>query len=293
MTGKRYWLVLLIAVAVLAGASSAWATHNPHLGRFMQRDPAGYRDGMNSCQYQGTSPLAHVDPRGTKRIKGANGYGDWEYIEKPNGNRDAKSITIKFHPNAVPVCCDKIDFLQIARIWMRDMRRHHSHRWDKPFQIKSGWVIDTRAYAYTAWWNTKKGDGAFGSAPDPIKAAVLHDAPQNEDEPERWYHFETVAACREGVDASRGIAYGSISWGFRTETLDEIRKAQGNPKKLEYRSMRKVWFKPKAQSVPSKEFWAVVKKWNVAYEYASKKGLKRKGPGGKRVDMEPIEVSSP
>jgi hypothetical protein len=71
MTGKRCWRVLLIAVAVLAGASTAWATHNPHLGRFLQRDPkdsgqprGGYHDGMNLYQYVSSDPIGHVDPMG-------------------------------------------------------------------------------------------------------------------------------------------------------------------------------------------------------------------------------------
>jgi hypothetical protein len=66
MTGKRCWRVLLIAVAVLAGASSAWATHNPHLGRFNQRDPIGYPDGMNGYEYVASSPYISLDPEGKK-----------------------------------------------------------------------------------------------------------------------------------------------------------------------------------------------------------------------------------
>ena len=66
MAMKRNWTVLLVAAAVLAGASSAWATHNPHLGRFMQRDPLGYPDGMNGYEYCGSAPVSLVDPSGAK-----------------------------------------------------------------------------------------------------------------------------------------------------------------------------------------------------------------------------------
>jgi len=289
---KRNWTVL-VAAAVLAGASSAWATHNPHLGRFMQRDPLGYVDGMSSHGYQTGSPLGHLDPGGRKRIKGDNDYGDWEYIEKPNGDRDAKAITIKFHPNAVTVCCDKIDFLQISRIWMRDHKRVCYNRYQKPFLTKGGWMMDVRRYSYTAWWNTHKKDGACGAAPDPLRIAVLHDAPQNEDEPERYYYFETVVACREGPDAKDGLVYGSMTWGFRTETLDEIRAVQGNPKRLKYRSKNKKWFSPKVKSVPSRDFWAAVKKWNAAYQIVSKRGDKMLDADNKKVDMESIKLSMP
>jgi hypothetical protein len=69
MAMKRNWTVLLVAAAVLAGASSAWATHNPHLGRFMQRDPLGYPDGMNGYQYEGSEPVSQADPDGRRKVK--------------------------------------------------------------------------------------------------------------------------------------------------------------------------------------------------------------------------------
>ena len=91
MAMKRNWTVLLVAAAVLAGASSAWATHNPHLGRFMQRDPGGegvrkegrflmeagaapavplidmmapYNDGMMLYQLGASAPTVNGDPTG-------------------------------------------------------------------------------------------------------------------------------------------------------------------------------------------------------------------------------------
>ena len=68
MAMKRNWTVFLVAAAVLAGASSAWATHNPHLGRFMQRDPLGYPDGMNGYQGCRSQPVSLTDPAGTMPV---------------------------------------------------------------------------------------------------------------------------------------------------------------------------------------------------------------------------------
>ncbi len=38
--------------------------HDPTLGRWISRDPIGYADGMNFCEYVGGMPLCFVDPFG-------------------------------------------------------------------------------------------------------------------------------------------------------------------------------------------------------------------------------------
>ncbi len=43
-------------------------TYDPAQGRFMQRDPKGYVDGMNLYDAFGSNPMTNVDPRGTSFI---------------------------------------------------------------------------------------------------------------------------------------------------------------------------------------------------------------------------------
>jgi RHS repeat-associated protein len=54
--------------------------YSPELGRWMQRDPLGYVDGVNAYEYAGASALSARDPLGLANDWGLPGYGlpsDW------------------------------------------------------------------------------------------------------------------------------------------------------------------------------------------------------------------------
>ncbi|HBO43768.1 MAG TPA: hypothetical protein DD670_07520 [Planctomycetaceae bacterium] len=52
-------------VAAVCIAESASAYYNSSLGRFVSRDPIGYRGGINLYEFLENAPLAQVDPDGT------------------------------------------------------------------------------------------------------------------------------------------------------------------------------------------------------------------------------------
>ena len=85
---------------------------HPVLGRFLQRDPLGYVDGMSMYEYVRSGPVGRLDPtgrrftneipnppRGTRTPLGTNKYGDLEIYQdnrharakgpKPNRTRTA------------------------------------------------------------------------------------------------------------------------------------------------------------------------------------------------------------
>jgi hypothetical protein len=66
---------LLIVAAFIAVAGPAQAMYHPGQGRFMQRDPDGYVDGMSSYQYVRSRPPADVDPKGRQATTPASQPG--------------------------------------------------------------------------------------------------------------------------------------------------------------------------------------------------------------------------
>lgn len=59
----RRILILMIAVIGMFG-SDAFAVYDTNTGRFMQRDPIGYKGGGNLYAYVGGSPTVGLDPYG-------------------------------------------------------------------------------------------------------------------------------------------------------------------------------------------------------------------------------------
>ena len=80
---QLFWLAVL---ALMTLAPNALAVYDTRTGRFLQRDPIGYSDGMNQYRYEAATPVASVDPFGTSSSKVSNPYG-WKLTWKtPDAN---------------------------------------------------------------------------------------------------------------------------------------------------------------------------------------------------------------
>ena len=64
MRSNRLCSVLVGFTVLAALAADASAMYHPTLGRFLQRDPIGYADGMGLHEYVRGSPVAALDPSG-------------------------------------------------------------------------------------------------------------------------------------------------------------------------------------------------------------------------------------
>jgi uncharacterized protein RhaS with RHS repeats len=61
---KQFRIVILVLAVILAFACTSSAYYSPQAGRFLQRDPIGYVDGMNLYEYVRSTPCMSIDPEG-------------------------------------------------------------------------------------------------------------------------------------------------------------------------------------------------------------------------------------
>jgi hypothetical protein len=74
---RQMLMVSALAVTILGiAASTSMAMYHPTLGRFVQRDPMGYVDGMSTYEYVGSRPLCVAD---------AMGLMEWRTTGSPQG----------------------------------------------------------------------------------------------------------------------------------------------------------------------------------------------------------------
>lgn len=66
---NRRSVPLIVCLVSLSQGPSAFATYNPVQGRWLQRDPVGYVDGVNLYEYAKSSPTVLVDPLGTESYR--------------------------------------------------------------------------------------------------------------------------------------------------------------------------------------------------------------------------------
>ncbi|MEM0466090.1 MAG: RHS repeat-associated core domain-containing protein [Candidatus Thermoplasmatota archaeon] len=62
-------------------------SYSPSLGRWLQRDPLGYVDGLNLYQYVGSNPMSFIDPYG---LWGEGTYGKHEQKQKEYKEKEEK-----------------------------------------------------------------------------------------------------------------------------------------------------------------------------------------------------------
>lgn len=68
MTRSRLLTVLFVLVVLAGFAPVASAHYDPSLGRWLERDPAGYSDGANLYETVSSRPLNASDPTGLKKM---------------------------------------------------------------------------------------------------------------------------------------------------------------------------------------------------------------------------------
>ncbi|MCY2929869.1 MAG: hypothetical protein NTV86_10325 [Planctomycetota bacterium] len=84
--GPAVWLTVLGSVLAIA-SEPANAFYHPGTGRWLQRDPVGYKDGMNLYQYVNSRPATTSDPSG--QLSAATLVGTANSVRLLKGTLDA------------------------------------------------------------------------------------------------------------------------------------------------------------------------------------------------------------
>ncbi len=180
-------------------------TLHPRLRRFMQRDPAGYVDGMGLYVAYAARAAISVDPSGLLSYVPSVGLFSGT-LDRGTGFAEAGFI-LAFDPlraaflNSAGACCEEIRFVQM-------------YMWDGPWTGLKGlgtrrsWKLDVGGggwYPYGRWGNPMNGD-----------RSEMHDSPgfnSSFGAGSFWMAFETCAACSRGLLADDAV-YGCIPWSF-------------------------------------------------------------------------------
>jgi RHS repeat-associated protein len=111
----------------VAGAADARATglyavrhraYDPGKGRWMQRDPAGYVDGMNSYEYVSNRPVAASDPLGLWIYRSRLGKLSFDAIGWVSRTQVGADLSIFFKADSnfpQKSCCTSVGFIQIYK----------------------------------------------------------------------------------------------------------------------------------------------------------------------------------
>ncbi len=153
-------------------------TYSPTLGRWMQRDPLGYVDGVSLYQYCGSRATALVDPYGLLPPPGMGGEGGtWLPPIQPGGGPTGDACggrlppvpTDPRIPPAMPPATPRgwaqhtlygaylMGFsMELWPLWLHAMRHLGDDNWWESFE--------RFMQAYMAWlkWKKENGSGSFG-----------------------------------------------------------------------------------------------------------------------------------
>lgn len=174
----RALLIALLTLTVFA--PEAAAVYDPGTGRFINRDPAGYIDGMNLYRYGRSNPLRYTDPMGLSPESDA--WNDSGYQKHVNENLDfwldwlgSKEIHDGERGPVSPECKEKLKCIIRAISWVES--RHGTgagnHPGRDPMQVGHP---DDEAHKSITDQNDQRG---------PIREGPLPGVPNYDDLPGR------------------------------------------------------------------------------------------------------------
>jgi len=78
-------LALVMSLALWCYAETASAYYQPTVGRWIERDPSGYKEGMSLYAYVTDAPTRWTDPTGKGKVStgDAAGAANWEPVQMP------------------------------------------------------------------------------------------------------------------------------------------------------------------------------------------------------------------
>jgi RHS repeat-associated protein len=199
-------------------------------GRFLQRDPLGYRDGLNVYEYVRGRPVNGADPSGQDYAVtlpcGRFNLTNTQQQNAVRGQRSHYRVTITFEPTQRCCCCKQIKMLQLVQSSRLERGTFGGEYWE-PVQLHGmfnqsehygsdrlykEWKVDTNVQG------NPYGDGLTGSCQPRINAQLNDDPGINQG---GWrFRFFTCAICDSGPE--KGQFYGCITWGFQIRPNGEL-----------------------------------------------------------------------
>jgi len=133
--------------------------HHPTLGRWVSRDPSGYRDGMNLYEYVQSKPTGSLDPFGLAETKIIDGHPIDEWYEVTGFRYDADGrLMVDKHgePLLCPTEIRKMEQTYWTRVETRPFQTPNNgiaaHGWTHYRDVRKCHVLVELAHTYDAKW---------------------------------------------------------------------------------------------------------------------------------------------